>query len=85
MDEMNPYESPKTTEPVSLRKVTKRSIGVTAIIWLTPVAVGIATLASCGFIDPVVNRIADATHQNYTVIIPLGIAAFLMLPTTTFF
>jgi hypothetical protein len=45
----NPYESPRTPEPLKPGKVIKRSIGAVAILLLTPVAVGIALGVSCSF------------------------------------
>ena len=44
----NPYESPKSGQPLKSVQVVKRGIGVVTILLLTPVAVGIAFAASCG-------------------------------------
>jgi hypothetical protein len=45
--EDNPYEAPREQEPLTTGKIVKRSLGVGAIVALTPLAVIIAFGGSC--------------------------------------
>jgi len=53
--EENPYESPRTPEPLTKGTIAKRVIGVGAIVALTPFAVLIAFGASCAAVNAYVN------------------------------
>jgi hypothetical protein len=47
MSEPNPYESPRSEEPLTPAQVVKRGIGVATILLLTPVAMVIAVAGAC--------------------------------------
>jgi len=55
MTDVNPYEPPREPEPLTTGMVVKRGIGVGVIVLLTPLAVGIAGLASCGVVYAIVD------------------------------
>ena len=46
--EPNPYDPPKADQPPRSANILKRGIGLTTILLLTPLAIGIAGLCSCG-------------------------------------
>jgi len=48
MSEPNPYEPPREPEPLTTGKVVKGTVGVGAIILLTPPAIAVAAASSCG-------------------------------------
>jgi hypothetical protein len=47
MPDINPYEPPKSDEPLKRAQVLKRGIGVATILLLTPVATVVACWGSC--------------------------------------
>src|SRR5688572_26963088 len=47
MSEPNPYETPKTEQPLKRSQIVKRSVGLAVILLLTPPAMVIAILACC--------------------------------------
>jgi hypothetical protein len=78
MPDPNPYESPKIRQP-KRAKIAKQTIGVTAVILLTPIALAIALTASCGATWGFVDLVAP----NYAVATFGGWAIFLVPPVVT--
>ena len=47
MSEPNPYEPPRETEPLTTGKAVKRSVGLIAVLVLTPAAIFATFFVSC--------------------------------------
>lgn len=71
---VNPYESPRESQPLAQEKV-KRAIGVGTILLLTPIAVLIALGGSCLASMAVVDFIADLGTA-----VVVGLTVFLLPP-----
>lgn len=75
MTEPNPYEPPRELEPLTRGQVVKRSVGVAAIILLTPPAMVIAVLVSCNS-----NWLSGVRFSTLAMIaIPLATLTALMV------
>lgn len=83
MSEINPYEPPQAPRPIQPGQIAKRGLGVAAILLLTPVAVGIAGLASCGATNEFVNANYN-TSMSIEMLIVVGLGIFLIPPLATF-
>ncbi|HEY2413251.1 MAG TPA: hypothetical protein VGI40_13460 [Pirellulaceae bacterium] len=82
--ELNPYESPREPEPLTTGQIVKRGIGLGALLILTPLAVGIAALVSCGATGVFVTSVIKWNWVP-AVFLPLGWVIFLTPPALTFF
>jgi hypothetical protein len=51
MSDLNPYESPKTEQPLKPAQIAKRSAGLALILLLTPLAMVIAVAVCCSAIN----------------------------------
>ena len=80
MTKLNPYEPSRVTQPAR-RRVAKKTIGLTAVLLLTPVAVAIAALGSCGITFVVVDSIP---MNDYAAAFAIGWLVFLLPPITAF-
>ena len=81
LSETNPYESPKSEQPLKTGQIVKRGLGVLLILLLTPPAIGIATLIGCGATDLVFRFV----YPNYPSLIFLCWTAFFAPPVIVFF
>ena len=81
--EPNPYESPRESEPLTKTQVVKRGIGLGALLILTPIAVGIAALVSCGATSVFVTSVIKWKWLT-PGFLPLGWIIFLTPPVLTF-
>jgi len=77
MPEANPYESPKSEQPLKPGQIVKRGLGVATILLLTPVAVAIATRASCAATMLVVDALPG---RQYALAFVVGWLVFLVPP-----
>jgi hypothetical protein len=76
--EPNPYESPRSGEPLTKGTTIKRSIGAGAILLLTPIAVAIAFGASCAATYAVLST--SFFGNNYGLAFIVGWSIFLIPP-----
>src|SRR5437764_1166861 len=84
MSEPNPYEPPREPEPLTTGKVVKRSVGVAAVIVLTPpamiVAIGISCTASTLRIGPIEGLLVSFGGPLLTLVALMVWAAALHRP-----
>ena len=83
MTEPNPYEPPRVNEPLRRQQITKRIIGAATIASFTPVAVGIAFLASCGVSLATMNVVSEIGSQSFRLTVVSGLVTFLVPPLLT--
>ncbi|QDU29739.1 hypothetical protein ETAA8_48540 [Anatilimnocola aggregata] len=76
--EQNPYESPRVPEPLTTSTVIKRTISVTLILLLTPLAVGIAFGGSCAATIAFVD--SSAFGEDYGMVFVVASSIFLIPP-----
>jgi len=77
--ELNPYESPKTDKPLARSQIVKRSVGLAAVLLLTPPAMVIAVFVCCN-----VGVMFFPAHRLLVVFgIPLGILVGLTILAAT--
>jgi hypothetical protein len=85
MPDPNPYESPKREQPFKPAQIVKRGLGLGAILLLTPVAVAVAALISCGATSIFVGSTLSKDGSNYGFVAVLGWIIFLVPPLLAFF
>ena len=73
--DVNPYQSPRESDPLAKKPPVKRAIGVGTILLLTPLAVLIAGGASCAAAVAIVDSSSDIN-----VAITVGMIVFLAPP-----
>jgi len=83
MDEMNPYESPlmKIETNRTPQKTMKATIGVFAVVLLTPIAFAVACRASCGLAMEIESALYDKVDVMF--VITLTLVALIMPPLIT--
>jgi hypothetical protein len=85
MSDPNPYEPPRALVPLTKGQVVKRGLGLVALLLLTPLAVGIAALVSCGITGVFVGATLKRDGSNVGVVSVVGWILFLIPPVTAFF
>ena len=63
MSEPNPYESPKSEEPLQPAQMVKRGVGLATILALTPVAVVSTFCVSCAVGMTLIDAVRIAGRQ----------------------
>ena len=81
MNDINPYESPKTLDEKVSHSAVKKGIGVATILLLTPIAVGVALCAGCLAED--LPAFWVAPRWGYGVSIPISLLILFLPPLAT--
>ena len=84
MSEPNPYEPPREPEPLKTGRVIKRGMGLMTLLILTPLAVGIAALISCGATGIFVTATLSKNGSNIQIVTVAGWIIFLTPPVLAF-
>jgi hypothetical protein len=83
MSQPNPYESPQTEQPLKPRQIVKRGMGLATILWLTPLAVGIAFAGSCAATSVTIMSLKSHSLSVEAMFL-VGWSVFLVPPIITY-